>query len=183
MKHDKDSKLKVLPLGGLGEIGMNMMVLAWKQDAVIIDAGLMFPDESMPGIDLVIPDLDALLRQEWNVLGIVLTHGHEDHIGALPYVLERITAPVYATNFTMGLVESKLEEFNLLGTTTRHIVSTDTGLELGPFSIDFIAMCHSVADGVGLAVTTPAGIIMHSGDFKLDPDPIDGRVCDLEKIA
>jgi ribonuclease J len=172
-----------LPLGGVGEIGMNMMALVWDRDAIIIDAGLLFPDESMPGIDLVIPDLDTLLEQGWNLLGIILTHGHEDHIGALPYVLEKIPVPVYATNLTMGLAEHKLEEFGLLGTSTRHIVSTESPLELGPFTVDFFAMCHSVADSVGLAVTTPAGVIMHSGDFKFDPRPIDGRVCDMEKIS
>jgi ribonuclease J len=176
-------KVKLLPLGGVGEIGMNMMALVWDRDAIIIDAGLLFPDESMPGIDLVIPDLDTLLEQGWNLLGIILTHGHEDHIGALPYVLEKIPVPVYATNLTMGLAEHKLEEFGLLGTSTRHIVSTESPLELGPFTVDFFAMCHSVADSVGLAVTTPAGVIMHSGDFKFDPRPIDGRVCDMEKIS
>jgi len=170
-------------MGGLGEIGMNMMVLAWGEDAFIIDAGLLFPDQSMPGVDYVIPDLDTLVGMEWNMLGIVLTHGHEDHIGALPYLLERIPAPVFATKLTMGFAEHKLEEFGLLGATARHIISAGTPIDLGPFKIDFFAMCHSVADGVGLAVTTPAGVVLHTGDFKIDPDPIDGRVCDLEKIA
>jgi ribonuclease J len=183
MQDTVHSKLQVLPLGGLGEIGLNMMVVAYGEDAFVIDSGLMFPDESMPGVDLVIPDMEAALSRSWNILGIVLTHGHEDHIGALPYVLQRIDAPVYATQLTMGFVEYKLEEFGLLDYTERHVISPDEPLILGPFQIDFFAMCHSVADGVGLAITSPAGVILHSGDFKLDPTPIDGRLCDLEKIA
>lgn len=178
-----DATLKVLPLGGLGEIGLNMMAVVLDKDAVVIDAGLMFPDESMPGVDIVIPDFDIILRQGWNILGIILTHGHEDHIGALPYVLKKVSVPVYATGLTMGFIENKLDEYELLETTQRHIASADDPIVLGPFRIDLFAMCHSVADGVGVAVTTPAGVIMHSGDFKLDPTPIDGRLCDLEKIS
>ena len=117
MPENENSTLNILPLGGLGEIGMNMMAVSWGKDALVIDAGLMFPDQSMPGVDLVIPDVELLVRQGWNVLGIILTHGHEDHIGALPYVLPRISTPVYATSFTMGLVEHKLEEFGLMATT------------------------------------------------------------------
>jgi len=183
MTIDQTPKLNILPLGGLGEIGLNMMVVALGRDAFIIDSGLMFPDDSMPGVDLVIPDLEPVLLKNWDIHGIVLTHGHEDHIGALPYVLKKLAAPVYATKLTMGLVEYKLEEFGLLDTTERHVVSTDSVLELGPFRIDLLAMCHSIADGVGLAVETPAGTIIHSGDFKLDPTPIDGRLCDLNKIS
>jgi len=183
MNSEQTSKLRILPLGGLGEIGLNMMVVILDKDAFIIDSGLMFPDDSMPGVDIVIPDLSTVLRQGLNILGIVLTHGHEDHIGALPYVLKKVNTPVYATGLTMAFVEYKLEEFGLLDSTTRHVVSADQVIELGPFTIDFVAMCHSVADGVGLVVTTPVGTIMHSGDFKLDPTPIDGRLCDLEKIA
>ncbi len=183
MAEDLTPKLRVLPLGGLGEIGLNMMIVALGKDALIIDTGLMFPDESMPGVDIVIPDLEVVIRQDWKVLGIVLTHGHEDHIGALPYVLKKIPAPVYATGLTMGLIENKLEEFGLMGGSARYIVSAESIIQLGPFEIGFFAMCHSVADGVGLAIRTPAGVIIHSGDFKLDPTPIDGRLCDLEKIA
>lgn len=178
-----DATLKVLPLGGLGEIGLNMMAVVLDQDAVLIDAGLMFPDESMPGVDIVIPDFDIISRQGWNILGIILTHGHEDHIGALPYVLKKVSVPVYATGLTMGFIENKLDEHELLETTQRYIASVDDPIVLGPFRIDLFAMCHSVADGVGVAVTTPTGVIVHSGDFKLDPTPIDGRLCDLEKIS
>ncbi|MDQ7784077.1 MAG: ribonuclease J [Desulfomonilaceae bacterium] len=174
---------KVLPLGGLGEIGLNTMVVSAGKDAFIIDSGLMFPDDSMPGVDIVIPDMDAILRQDWKIHGYVLTHGHEDHIGALPYALKKAPAPVFATRLTMGLVENKLDEFGLLGTTERNIISADVPITLGPFGIDFFAVCHSVADGVGLIIQTPAGIIVHSGDFKLDPTPIDGRLCDIEKLA
>ncbi len=183
MQDLENGVLKLLPIGGLGEIGMNMMVVAWGRDAFIIDSGLLFPDESMPGVDLVIPDLEPLLKLDWNILGIVLTHGHEDHIGALPYVLARLPVPVYATELTMGLAEHRLEEFGLIESSERCVVSADAPLELGPFHIDLIDMCHSVPDGVGLAVRTPAGLLMHSGDFKLDPTPIDGRVCDVEKIS
>jgi ribonuclease J len=160
-----------------------MMVVAVGTDAVIIDSGLMFPDDSMPGVDVVIPDVDVILRQGWYIHGIILTHGHEDHIGALPYTLRKISAPIYATGLTMGLIESKLEEFDLLASTVRCVISAEETLELGPFLIDFIPVCHSVADGVGLAIATPAGVIIHSGDFKLDPTPIDGRLCDLDKLA
>jgi ribonuclease J len=178
-----EEKLMILPLGGLGEIGLNMMAVVWGRDAFLIDTGLMFPDDSMPGVDLVIPDVDVVLHQGWNILGIVLTHGHEDHIGALPYVLKKCPVPVYATGLTMGLVEHKLEEFDLLTSTERHVISEHTPLDMGPFRIDFLHMCHSVADAIGLAVTTPVGLLVHSGDFKLDPTPIDGRLCDLEKLA
>lgn len=183
MSIEQDKKLRILPLGGLGEIGLNMMMVILDRDAFIIDTGLMFPDDSMPGVDIVIPDLAPVFLQDCNILGIVLTHGHEDHIGALPYVLRKINVPVYATNLTMGFVENKLEEFGLLESTDRHVARTDTVLKLGPFEIDFVAMCHSVADGVGLVIKTPAGVIIHSGDFKLDPTPVDGKLCDLEKIA
>lgn len=183
MSHTGTDQLHILPLGGLGEIGLNMMFVVLGKDALIIDAGIMFPDESMPGVDIVIPDLEAVMREEWHIHGIVLTHGHEDHIGALPYVLKKIPVPLFATGFTMGLIEYKLEEFGLLESTSRHLISTETPLDLGPFHVDFFAVCHSVADSVGIAVTTPAGIIIHSGDFKLDPTPVDGRLCDLEKLA
>ncbi|MEW6348177.1 MAG: ribonuclease J [Thermodesulfobacteriota bacterium] len=183
MNSEEDTILRVLPLGGLGEIGLNMMALAVGKQALIIDTGIMFPDVSMPGVDLVIPDLEPLLRLEWNVLGILLTHGHEDHIGALPYVWKKIPVPVYASRLTMGLVEHKLEEFGLLGAVERHVMSSDAPFELGPFAIDPITMCHSIPDAVGLAVTTPGGVVIHTGDFKLDPAPIDARPCDLEKIS
>jgi ribonuclease J len=179
----EESSLSILPMGGLGEIGMNMMVLACRGNALIIDAGLMFPDASMPGVDLVIPDLEALTALQWNILGIILTHGHEDHIGALPYVLQQIPVPVYATGLTMGFVENKLAEFDLLRKTERHLIGPGEVIRLEPFEVTFFAMCHSVPDGVGLAVRSPAGLVIHSGDFKIDPAPIDGRCCDLDVLS
>ncbi len=183
MNGDGKSTVRVLPLGGLGEIGMNMMAFACGQEAVIVDSGLMFPDATMPGVDKIIPDLEALTGMGWRFHGVVLTHGHEDHIGALPYVVEQFGLPVYATRLTMALAEPRLEEHGVLDRSVRHVVSESEPIRLGPFGVDFFAMCHSVADGVGLAITTPAGVIIHSGDFKLDPTPIDGRTCDLAKLA
>lgn len=177
------TKLRILPFGGLGEIGLNMMVVAWGRDAFIIDCGLMFPDDSMPGVDFVIPDLDWLTEFDWNVLGIIITHAHEDHIGALPFVLKKISAPVFATALTMGFIENKLQEYDLLENFHRHVVSPENRIELGPFKIDCLRMCHSVPDAIGFAIETPEGIIIHSGDFKMDPAPIDGRLCDVEKIG
>ena len=183
MENPNKTKLRLLPFGGLGEIGLNMMVVAWGKDAFILDCGLMFPDDSMPGVDFVIPDLDWLLEFEWNILGIVLTHAHEDHIGALPFVLKKISAPVFATALTMGFIEHKLQEYELQDCTIRHIMDPDEPVILGPFKIDCLRMCHSVPDAVGLAIETPLGIIIHTGDFKMDPAPVDGRMCDVEKIA
>lgn len=183
MENLTKTKLRLLPFGGLGEIGLNMMVVAWGKDAFIIDCGLMFPDDSMPGVDFVIPDLDWLLEFDWNILGIVITHAHEDHIGGLPFVLKKAPVPVYATALTMGFIEYKLQEYDLLGGSERQTISPETPIVLGPFRIEFLRMCHSVPDAIGLAIETPEGIIIHSGDFKLDPAPIDGRLCDIEKIA
>lgn len=160
-----------------------MMVMAWGKDAFIVDCGLMFPDDSMPGVDFVIPDLDWLLEFEWNILGVVITHAHEDHIGALPFVLKKIPTPVYATALTMGFIEHKLQEYELLDNTVRRVIDPEEPIVLGPFQIDCLRMCHSVPDAIGLAIRTPLGIIIHTGDFKIDPAPVDGRMCDVEKIA
>lgn len=183
MENLQKSKLRLLPFGGLGEIGLNMMVVSWGRDAFILDCGLMFPDDSMPGVDFVIPDIEWLLEFDWNILGIVLTHAHEDHIGALPFVLKKISAPVFATALTMGFIEYKLQEYDLLDSTRRHVISSENPIALGPFKIDCLRMCHSVPDAIGLAIETPEGVIIHSGDFKMDPAPIDGRMCDVEEIA
>jgi ribonuclease J len=173
----------VIPMGGLGEIGMNMMLYVHGDEAVIVDAGILFPDDSMPGVDHVIPDISRIEEQCRRVLGIVLTHGHEDHIGALPYLLEKVNAPVYATSLTMGLAEHRLEEYGVLESTQRCVVAAGDVIKLGPFLIEFIGMCHSVADSVALAITTPEGVIIHTGDFKFDHAPIDGRIGDLPRIA
>lgn len=183
MENTQKPKLRLLPFGGLGEIGLNMMVVSWGKDAFIIDCGLMFPDDSMPGVDFVIPDLDWLLEFEWNILGIVLTHAHEDHIGALPFVLKKAQVPLFATALTMGFIEYKLQEYDLIESSFRTVISPEHPLKLGPFEIECLRMCHSVPDAIGLAIHTPEGVIIHSGDFKLDPAPIDGRLSDVEKIA
>ena len=159
-----------------------MMLIIWKDSAFILDAGLMFPDDSMPGVDYVIQDLDVLTRIKQNILGIVITHAHEDHIGALPYLLKKVNAPIYATSLTMGFIENKLEEFDLLTSSDRRVVTTASPIQLGPFLIDFFAMCHSVPDAVGVAVETPIGRLIFSGDFKIDLNPIDGKVCDFDKL-
>lgn len=182
MGNNNKPSVKVAPLGGLGEIGLNMMLIIWEDSAVILDSGLMFPDESMPGVDYVIPDIDSLSRLEQGILGILITHAHEDHIGALPYLLKKVNAPIYATALTMGFIESKLEEFDLLTSTDRIVVSTTSPLCIGPFLVDFFAMCHSVPDAVGVMLETPIGKIVFSGDFKIDPNPVDGRLCDFGKL-
>jgi ribonuclease J len=183
MENNPKPCIKVVPLGGLGEIGLNMMLIIWKDSAFILDAGLMFPDDSMPGVDYVIQDLDVLTRIKQKILGIVITHAHEDHIGALPYLLKKVNVPIYATLLTMGFIENKFEEFDLLTSSDRRVVTTASQIQLGPFIIDFFAMCHSVPDAVGVAVETPIGRLIFSGDFKIDQSPIDGRVCDFEKLA
>ncbi|MGD9817712.1 MAG: ribonuclease J [Desulfomonilaceae bacterium] len=183
MENSQKPKLRLLPFGGLGEIGLNMMVISWGRDAFIIDCGLMFPDDSMPGVDFVIPDLDWVLEFDWNILGIIITHAHEDHIGALPFVLKKAPAPIFSTALTMGFIEYKLQEYELLETSERNVISPGQPISIGPFKIECLRMCHSVPDAIGLAIETPEGVIIHSGDFKLDPTPIDGRLCDLEKIG
>jgi ribonuclease J len=183
MGNSETPSLKVLPLGGLGEIGLNMTLVIWDDCAFILDAGLMFPDESMPGVDYVIPDVNVLTRLHQNILGIVITHAHEDHIGALPYLLKKINVPIYATSLTMGFIENKFDEFDLLTSTDRIVISTDSPIQLGPFLLEFFAMCHSVPDAVGVMAQTPIGRLVFSGDFKIDPNPIDGRLCDFEKLG
>ncbi|MCL4534259.1 MAG: ribonuclease J [Bacteroidetes bacterium] len=173
--------LKVTPLGGVGEIGKNMMVLEYGDDALVIDAGLKFPDEAMLGVDLVIPDITYL--EDKNILGIVLTHGHEDHIGALPYLLPNIDAPIYATRLTRGLVEVKLREHGLLDEITMHTIQTGEKTVLGPFTVECFAVNHSIPDCVGLAIDTPQGLIVHTGDFKFDQTPIHGPPTDFATLA
>lgn len=175
--------LSVIPLGGAGEIGKNMLVLEAGENILVIDAGLMFPTSEMHGVDLVIPDAQYVLdRLDW-VRGVVLTHGHEDHIGALAYLVEEgLDAPVYATALTRGLLEGKLRENKLLGEVNLHTVTDDDKLELGPFTVEFFHTCHSFPDSVGVAVRTPAGIVIHTSDYRFDPTPVDNRPTDLEKL-
>lgn len=174
--------LKIIPLGGLGEVGKNMTVIEYGGDILVIDAGLMFPEDEMLGVDLVLPDFSYLRENADKVRAVVLTHGHEDHTGALPYLLKEISVPVYGTKLTLGLVEGKLSEHNLNGASLIEIDPRDS-LEIGAFKLEFIRVCHSIPDGVAVVIHTPEGIIVHSGDFKLDQTPIDGRVTEFEKLA
>jgi ribonuclease J len=175
--------LKIIPLGGLGEIGLNMMVFEYGKTLFVVDAGLMFPEDYMLGIDYVIPDMDYLKQSKLKVSGIILTHAHEDHIGALSYLLKEINAPVFGTPFTLGLVRHKLEEKNLLSSAALHEVFPGEKLKLGAFEIEFIRVGHSVVDGVGLAINTPIGLIVHTGDFKISYSSIDGMLTDVNRFA
>ena len=175
--------LKIIPLGGLGEIGLNMMVFEYGGTLFVVDAGLMFPEDYMLGVDFVIPDMDYLRQSRARLAGIVLTHAHEDHIGALPYLLKDFKAPVFGTPFTLGMVRQKLEEFELLGSAALHSFLPDETLKLGSFSLEFIRVGHSVLDGVGIAIQTPLGTIIHTGDFKIGYGSVDGMETDVNKFA
>jgi len=172
-----------IPLGGLGEFGMNMMALRLGDDIIVIDAGMMFPESELLGIDLVIPDISYLKQYRQQVRAIVLTHGHEDHIGALPYILRDLNVPVYGTRFTLALVKKRLEEANLLESSTLREVIPGRTVELGPFEIEFIPVTHSTVDCVALAIRTPLGAIIHTGDFKIDHTPVEGAGFDLHTFA
>jgi ribonuclease J len=174
--------VRIIPLGGLGEIGRNMLVVEYDENLIVIDAGLMFPENEMLGVDIVIPDMRYVVERRQQLRGIILTHGHEDHIGALPYLLQHVWAPVYATPLTQGLTEVKLREHGLRDVNFRPI-HTDMPLSLGPFEIDFFHVSHSIPDGVGMAIRTPIGTIVHSGDFKFDHSPVDGQRTDFAKLA
>jgi ribonuclease J len=176
-------KLLIIPLGGIGEIGKNMTVVQYDKDILVIDAGLMFPEEEMLGIDIVIPDITYLVENKENIRGIIITHGHEDHIGALPYVLQQINAPLYGTKLTMGLVDGKLKETKFKRNIAMNVVKPPATVKIGNFMVDFIRVNHSIPDAVGLAIHTPLGVICHTGDFKLDQTPVDGRTADLHKFA
>ena len=180
---NEENYLSIIPLGGLGEFGMNMMLFEYGDDIVIIDAGMMFPHQDMYGVDLVIPDLTYLLQHREKVRAIVLTHGHEDHIGGLPYLLQQINVPVYGTKLTMSLVSNRLREFNLLAQTELHEITPQDRIQLGVFEFEFIYVSHSIPDTVGLAIHTPVGVVIHSGDFKLDQTPVDGKVLDFHKLT
>ncbi|HCT64899.1 MAG TPA: ribonuclease J [Lachnospiraceae bacterium] len=179
----KRPKLKVISLGGLQEIGKNMTVFEYNQDIIIVDCGLAFPEDDMLGIDLVIPDITYLRKNVDRIRGILLTHGHEDHIGSLPYVLKELNVPVFGTRLTLGLLENKLKEHGLLEKTTRHVVVPGEFVKLGQFKVEFIRTNHSIADTVAMAITSPVGTIVHTGDFKIDYTPIDGDILDLHRFA
>ncbi len=175
--------LKIIPLGGVGEIGLNMMVFEYDETLFVVDAGLMFPDIDMPGVDFVIPDMSYLKENRDRVCGIVLTHAHEDHIGALPYLLKIIQAPVFGTAFTLGLVRHKLEERGMLDSVDMHTISPGDIIRLGPLEVEFISVSHSVVDGVGLAVQTPLGLVVHTGDFKIGHSAVAGHATDVGRFA
>ena len=175
-------KLNIIPLGGLGEIGKNMTVFKYGDDIIIVDAGLAFPEDDMLGIDLVIPDISYLLDNRDLVRAIILTHGHEDHIGALPYVLKHLNVPVYGTKLTLGIVEGRLKENNISSANLVPVKPNDQ-IQVGPFKIGFIRVSHSIADSVALSIKTPIGTIVHTGDFKFDQTPVDGKVTDFHRFA
>ncbi len=175
--------LKIIPLGGLGEIGLNMMVFEYGDTLFVVDAGLMFPEDYMLGIDIVIPSFDYIRQHKHKLSGIVLTHAHEDHIGALPYLLREINVPVFGTPFTLGIVKHKLEEHGVLSSASLHEVACGEKLKFGVFELEFIRVCHSIVDGVGLAIKTPFGLVVHTGDFKISQTPIDGLATDVNRFA
>ena len=175
--------LKIIPLGGLGEIGLNMMVFEYGDTMFVIDSGLMFPEDYMLGVDYVIPDMNYIKANRAKVTGIVLTHAHEDHIGALPFLLKEVNAPVFGTPFTLGVVRHKLEEYDLHEPVALHEIHPQERLKLGPFELDFIQVSHSVVDGIGLAIKTPHGLIVHTGDFKISHSAVDGQKTDVNKFA
>jgi len=176
-------KLKLIPLGGLGEFGMNCMALRWQDDILVIDAGLMFPEEELLGVDIVVPDISYLTENRDKVRGIMLTHGHEDHIGGLPWILSELNVPVFGTEFTLAFVEGKLEEHNLLDDAELNEIVPGHRVTLGPFSIMPIRVTHSLVDCVALAIHTPVGVVLHTGDFKVDLSPTDGQPFDLQAFA
>ncbi|HEV7376191.1 MAG TPA: ribonuclease J [Pyrinomonadaceae bacterium] len=174
--------LEIIPLGGIGEFGMNCMAVRYDDEMIIIDAGMGFPEESVYGVDVCVPDFDFLEEYRDNITAIILTHGHEDHLGALPYILKKFNVPVYASHFTVGLAERKLEEHDLLGDTLIHRVEPRQVVELGPFSIEFIRASHSLVDCFSLAIRTPVGTIVHTGDYKVDETPVIGEPIDLRTL-
>ena len=179
----EDNKVKVIPLGGLGEIGKNITAIEYEDEIIVIDCGISFPDEDMYGIDLVIPDIKYLLDNKEKVKGLFLTHGHEDHIGAIPYILKQLNMPVYGTKLTLGLVKSKLEEHGILSDSKLIPVKPGSSVKLENLKMEFIRVTHSIAEACAIAIHTPVGVILHTGDFKIDYTPIDGKVMDLRRIA
>ncbi|ASR47909.1 ribonuclease J [Paenibacillus kribbensis] len=183
-KKTNNDKLMIFALGGVGEIGKNMYVVQYGNDIVVVDSGLKFPEEDMLGIDIVIPDISYLTENRDKVRGIVLTHGHEDHIGGLPYVLKHLNVPVYGTKLTLGLVENKLKEANLLGETKRILINADSEIKLGSsLKVTFFKTNHSIPDSVGVCIDTPEGAVVHTGDFKFDHTPVNGQYADLQRMA
>lgn len=183
IEENENAKIKIIPLGGLEQIGMNMTIFEYEDNIIVVDCGLSFPDDDMLGIDLVIPDITYLKENASKVKGFVITHGHEDHIGALPYVLKEVDAPIYATKLTLGIIEGKLKEHGLEKTVKKKVVKHGQSINLGCFRIEFIKVNHSIADAAGLAIFTPAGVIVHTGDFKIDYTPVYGDTTDLTRFG
>ena len=183
MRQQHNTKVKIIPLGGLEQIGMNMTAIECEDNIIVVDCGLAFPSDDMLGIDLCIPDVTYLKQNIEKVKGFVITHGHEDHIGALPYILQQINAPVYGTRLTVALIENKLKEYNLVKNTKRKVVKHGQSINLGCFRIEFVKTNHSIADASALAIFTPAGILLHTGDFKIDYTPVFGESADLQRFA
>lgn len=179
---DSDSRVKIIPLGGLGEIGKNMTAVTYQDTIVVIDAGLMFPEDELLGIDVVIPDISYLVENKSKIKAILLTHGHEDHVGALPYVLKELQPPVYGSRLTLGIVEGKLRE-NGITNISLNVVKPREALKIGPLEVEFFRVSHSIPDCMGIAIHTPVGIIVHTGDIKLDQTPVDGEIVDFRKMA
>ncbi len=175
--------ISIIPLGGLGEFGLNMMVFETENDIIVVDTGFMLPSSDMPGVDLIFPDIHYLVEREEKVRGILLTHGHEDHIGALAYVLQQINAPVYGTQLTLSIATGRLKEYGVLAEAQLNVIEPDDQIELGDFSAEFIYVTHSIPDAVAIALHTPAGIIVHTGDFKFDATPVDGKLSDIQTLA
>lgn len=182
-KEVKKTPVRIIPLGGLNEIGKNMTVFECSNDIFILDCGLAFPDADMPGVDIVIPDFTYVERNKEKIRGIVITHGHEDHIGGLAYLLKKVNVPVYATRLTIGLIEGKLKEQGLYGKVTLNVVEPKKTVKMGCMAVEFIKVNHSIPDSVGMAIHTPAGVIVHTGDFKVDYSPIDGKIIDLARFG
>ena len=178
-----ETPLRVIPLGGLGEIGQNMMALEYGDEIVVIDAGILFLEEDIPGVDFAIPDISYLVQNKEKVRAILLTHGHEDHIGALPYVLDQLDVPVYASRLTHGLITVKLRDFGTLPEARLNVVEPHAPFKIGAFRIEFFRVCHSIPDAMGIAVTTPLGLVIHTGDFKIDHTPVDGKATDFPALA
>ena len=182
-KRSSNENLKIIPIGGIEEIGKNMTVFEYGNDIVIIDCGVAFPEDDMLGIDLVIPDFTYLIKNKEKIRGLVITHGHEDHIGSIPYLLKEINVPIYATKLTAGLIKNKLEEHRLVESTKMTIVEQGETVNFGSMQVEFIRSNHSIPDSVALAIYTPVGVVINTGDFKIDFTPIDNKIIDFGRIA
>ncbi len=182
-KNNHGGKLRIIPLGGLGEVGKNMMAYQYEENILVVDAGLMFPENDMLGIDYIIPDFEYLIQNRQKIRGVIVTHGHEDHTGAIHHLMQQINAPIYATPLTRGLVEIKLSRGGLLDKIQLNTIQAGEKVQIGPFSVEFFHVCHSIPDGVGLGITTPAGLVIHTGDYKFDHTPVDNWPTDYAKLA